>query len=98
MKLTLPCFHVGALVVLPATAQAHFFVQPYSLPVPFSIYAWGASAALLASFIVVGLFASVPRLASAPPVGKLSAARGVRAPAAIAIPIGRAVSVALLLL
>ena len=84
------------LVVLAPSAQAHFFVQPYSLPVPFSMYAWGASAALLASFIVVGLFASVPRLIAVVPVG--DARSLAAAPPRAATTIGRALSLGLLLL
>ena len=84
------------LAVLPPSAQAHFFVQPYSLPVPFSIYAWGASAALLASFIVVGLFASVPGFTPAVPIGDARSLAG--APPRAATAIGRALSLGLLLL
>jgi hypothetical protein len=65
MNLRSSCLRFAALVLLPVTAEAHFFVQPYSLPVPFSMYAWGASAALLASFIVVGVVAGVPRRVAA---------------------------------
>jgi hypothetical protein len=42
------------LLLLPAGARAHFFAQPYALPVPFALYAFGAAAALLLSFVVVG--------------------------------------------
>jgi hypothetical protein len=50
------------LLAAPAPASAHFFVQSYSLPIPFWMYAWGAAGALLLSFIAVGVFASVPSL------------------------------------
>ena len=50
------------LVAVPASASAHFFVQSYSLPIPFWMYAWGATGALVLSFIAVGVFASVPSL------------------------------------
>ncbi len=43
-----------------AAAGAHTFGAPYTLPVPFWMYAYGASAALVLSFVVVGLFAGVP--------------------------------------
>lgn len=43
-----------------ADAQAHAFAAPYMLPVPFWMYAYGAVAALLVSFVIVGVFASAP--------------------------------------
>lgn len=52
------------LIGFAAPAQAHFFAQPYTLPVPFAMYAWGAAAALVLSFVVVGVFAGVPALRS----------------------------------
>lgn len=51
-----------ALVLLPTAAIAHVFAQPYSLPVPFSIYAYAGTGALLLSFVVVGLFSAAPAL------------------------------------
>lgn len=45
-------------VFLPATAQAHSFGKLYNLPVPFWMYVYGAAAALLLSFLVVGFFVS----------------------------------------
>lgn len=56
--LRLSCFALGLLSLLLPTAQAHSFGRVYNLPVPFWLYAWGAAAALLASFIVVGYFVS----------------------------------------
>jgi hypothetical protein len=47
-----------ACVLLPPGAAAHSFGQVYTLPVPLWLYAWGAAAALVASFVVVGLFAT----------------------------------------
>jgi hypothetical protein len=41
-------------------AEAHVFTQPYALPVPFAIYAVAATAALLLSFVMVGVFAVLP--------------------------------------
>src|SRR5258708_5140566 len=38
------------------SASAHFFGATYSLPIPFSLYAYGASAALIVSFVLVGFF------------------------------------------
>lgn len=40
-------------LLLPGTAEAHFFVQPYTLPVPFELYAYGAALALVLSFVVI---------------------------------------------
>ena len=51
-----------ALVLLPQAAFAHVFAQPYALPVPFSIYAYAATGALLLSFLVIGLFSAAPAL------------------------------------
>ena len=45
-----------------ATAHAHTFAAPYTLPVPFWMYAYGASAALILSFVVVGIFSHAPRV------------------------------------
>lgn len=47
-------------LLLPALAEAHSFGVIYTLPVPFWLYAWAASAALVLSFVIVGLFASQP--------------------------------------
>jgi hypothetical protein len=45
------------LLCVSPRASAHFFGKSYSLPIPFSMYAWGASAALIISFVLVVLFA-----------------------------------------
>lgn len=39
-----------------SNASAHFFGVLYSLPIPFWMYAYGAAAALVVSFILVGYF------------------------------------------
>jgi len=49
-----------AAVLLPGAAAAHSFGVIYTLPVPFWLYAWASAAALIVSFIVVGLFATQP--------------------------------------
>ena len=49
-----------ALMGYVAGAQAHIFTPPYTLPVPLSMYAFASGAALVLSFVVVGLFATVP--------------------------------------
>ncbi|MGB1580529.1 MAG: hypothetical protein ACPHER_03360 [Nevskiales bacterium] len=46
------------LLLCPAVAQAHSFGRLYTLPVPLWMYAWGASAALVISFLVVAWFAT----------------------------------------
>lgn len=81
---------------LPAGAFAHAFTQPYTLPVPFSLYAAGAGAALLLSFVVVGLFARAPSLAHASMAG--GAATVTVAGGGLPLRLGRALSLALLLL
>jgi hypothetical protein len=50
---------VGSLIV-SYSAAAHSFGTPYNLPVPFWLYAFGASAALLLSFMVTAYFARIP--------------------------------------
>jgi hypothetical protein len=89
-----------ALLILPGAAAAHFFTQPYTLPVPFTMYAYGATAALALSFVIVGVFATVPSLGT----GFEGSRRLHQPPAALplqrtsAFPIGRTLSVFLLLL
>lgn len=49
----------AALMVLwcvPAVAQAHTFGRLYTLPVPLWLYAWGAAAALVISFLAAAYF------------------------------------------
>ncbi|MES2682876.1 MAG: hypothetical protein V4650_05095 [Pseudomonadota bacterium] len=41
---------------LPLAAQAHSFGRSYNLPVPLWLYAWGAAAALLLSFVLIAWF------------------------------------------
>src|SRR5262249_25938 len=72
----------------------HFFVQSYSLPVPFSLYAIGAGAALLISFLAVAVVARTPQVEIGGPAGR---------PAALAeVPTrgtwGRALSLSMLVL
>jgi hypothetical protein len=47
---------VVALLFSAGPATAHIMQVPYNLPVPFWMYAYGATAALIASFVVVGYF------------------------------------------
>lgn len=46
------------IATVPALADAHSFGKLYNLPVPFWMYVYGAAAALLLSFLVVGFFVS----------------------------------------
>src|SRR6185437_15049870 len=48
------------LLLLAGAAHAHSFGTPYNLPVPFWMYAYGASATLAVSFAVVAYFAGLP--------------------------------------
>ncbi|MEZ2311732.1 hypothetical protein AB6809_34490 [Paraburkholderia sp. RCC_158] len=52
----LVCFLFGA-----TEAEAHAFAAPYTLPVPFWLYAYGSTAALLLSFLILAFFSS-PRV------------------------------------
>jgi len=85
--------------VLPGAAGAHFFTQPYTLPVPFTMYAFGATAALLLSFVIVGVFATVP-VRSLSPGDRAAVARAATAQAQVGwgLRIGRVLSVFLLAL
>jgi hypothetical protein len=51
------CFSGLMLALLAPSASAHIAQTPYNLPVPLAMYAYGATGALLASFVMVGLFA-----------------------------------------
>lgn len=64
---------------VPSSALAHGFGRLYNLPVPFWLYAWGATAALLVSFAIVGYFVARPAGAPAAAGGDLDAAPWVRA-------------------
>lgn len=57
-------FLLAGLVLLcgSGTSLAHTFATPYTLPVPFWMYAYGASAALVLSFVIVGLVSRDPNL------------------------------------
>jgi hypothetical protein len=85
-----------AYLLLASSVQAHTFAPPYTLPVPFTFYAFGAAAALVVSFIVSGLFASVPS------IGHVRVARAAAtdfvAPSGPFLALARSSSVALLAL
>jgi hypothetical protein len=55
-----PLFAAVLLSILAAGVHAHSFGTPYNLPVPFWMYAYGASATLAVSFAVVAYFAGLP--------------------------------------
>jgi len=80
-----------------ATAHAHTFAAPYTLPVPFWMYAYGASAALILSFVVVGIFSQAPRTQFHPqePIYPLRI-NDVRASPWFMLPLLRSISVFLL--
>jgi hypothetical protein len=86
-------FAAVPLLVMAGASQAHSFGTPYNLPVPFWMYAYGASATLAVSFAIVAYFAGVPIDAK-----RLAPARngpGFRVPGAV-LAVLRALSVALL--
>ncbi|MEQ1807350.1 MAG: hypothetical protein ABL900_18375 [Burkholderiaceae bacterium] len=89
-------FLFAMLVLLPGVAAAHSFAPPYTLPVPFSLYAGGAAAALVLSFVIVGVFAGVPALGR---VAAVSAGSAAVAPGAgWGLRAARALSLGLLIL
>ncbi len=49
-----------AALLLPAVASAHSFGKLYNLPVPLWLYLYGATAALLGSFLVMAWFSAQP--------------------------------------
>ncbi len=53
-----------ASLLFPASAGAHSFGRLYNLPVPFWLYGFGAAAALVLSFLIVGVFVAAPRSAA----------------------------------
>jgi hypothetical protein len=76
-------------------AAAHIFAQPYTLPVPFALYATAATAALLLSFVIVGVFAVVPAVTRARPCVAASPGAPAAAPSRL-VACGRMASVFLL--
>src|SRR5262249_35238630 len=53
--------HLLSIVLFaPAAAAAHTFGTVYNLPVPFSLYVYGAAATLIVSFVIAAYFASAP--------------------------------------
>jgi len=58
-------FAASTALLALGDARAHTFGTVYNLPVPFWMYAYGAGAALVVSFVIVAYFASVPKAAAA---------------------------------
>lgn len=54
------------LGLLPCAVAAHSFGRSYTLPVPVWMYLYGASAALVLSFLICAYFIREPRAAAAP--------------------------------
>ncbi|MES2684210.1 MAG: hypothetical protein V4650_11885 [Pseudomonadota bacterium] len=86
-----------AALLSPLSAGAHGFGRLYNLPVPFWLYGWGAAAALVLSFLLVGLFAASPEQATASAARDITQTRRVRA-LRRAMPVLKALSLGLLLL
>src|SRR5215471_15416817 len=51
------CAAIAGACAFAASARAHGFGQRYDLPLPLSLYLFGTAAAVILSFVVVGLFA-----------------------------------------
>ncbi|WP_348675368.1 hypothetical protein [uncultured Abyssibacter sp.] len=88
---------LGLILCLPTVVAAHGFGRLYNLPVPFWLYAWGATAVLVVSFLIALYFVAVPTVGSMRPARDLTGtvwARGLRR----ARPVLQGFSVALLLL
>jgi hypothetical protein len=55
----------GSLALLAIAAEAHGFVQPYTLPIPFWLYLYACSVTVVLTFGVVSYFVTVPAVATA---------------------------------
>lgn len=71
---------IAALMVLLSceSAFAHSFGRMYNLPVPFHLYAYGAGAALVLSFLIVGYFVSAKTVGPAVRLRDISQMRWVQ--------------------
>src|SRR4029077_9911188 len=66
-----------AAACLATPAAAHGFGQRYDLPIPLSFYLVGAAAAVVVSFLIVGLLVSgAPRVHSFPRIDLIAAPLG----------------------
>jgi len=92
-------FAAVTALALPLPAFAHGFGRLYNLPVPFWLYAWGAAAALILSFAVVGWFVAQPAAPGAGAGRDLGQARWVAVLRRVRlVPVLRMLAVAALLL
>jgi hypothetical protein len=67
-----PAGATAALCTFATAAHAHGFGQRYDLPLPLSLYLVGAAAAVVVSFVIVGLFVrNVPRTPGYPRIDLL---------------------------
>ncbi|MEK6806312.1 MAG: hypothetical protein AABY95_06660 [Pseudomonadota bacterium] len=83
----------------PGLAYAHSFGRLYNLPVPFWLYAYGATAALVLSFLIVGFFVTAKSTAALEQSRDLSDARWLQALRRLhAVTVFKLLSVSLLLL
>jgi hypothetical protein len=88
-----------AVLLLPAAADAHSFIEPYTLPVPFRLYLYGCAAMLAATFAAFSYFAGVPVARRTPRGLTLDArSRAVGVAARSALALLRASALACLLL
>src|SRR2546427_12549084 len=73
-----PALAAGPAAMWLATpAAAHGFGQRYDLPIPLSFYLVGAAAAVVVSFLIVGLFVrEAPRVHSYPRIDLIAAPLG----------------------
>ena len=85
------------MLLLAGNAAAHSFGTPYNLPVPFWMYAYGATATLAVSFAIVAYFAGVPLSADRAHARREHTAGGSRIPTTLLVVL-RTASVALLVL
>jgi hypothetical protein len=65
--------------MLPTSAGAHSFGRLYNLPVPFWLYGFGAAAALVLSFLIVGVSVATSRSAAPEGARDIGQMRWVRA-------------------
>lgn len=86
--------------VAPSAVHAHAFAAPYTLPVPFWMYAYGASAALVVSFVIVGIFASASgeRSTALAPIHSVDSQHSVRPVPQTMVTTLRAIALLLLVL
>ena len=54
---------LGSLLA-PGDAAAHTYIQPYTLPVPFSLYLYACAGTLVLTFAALGIFVGAPGRAS----------------------------------